>query len=514
MTFEFIHRLWLIWALPALFLLCLWGFRQRTRILAAYASERGLGAIAPPPAAFRRWIKVALLLSVLLLSILSLAGPRYGYRWKTLERRGVDLIIALDCSRSMLARDMTPSRLERAKREILDLLGKLEGDRVGLVAFAGTAFLQCPLTLDYDAFHLFLGSLSPDFLPVGGTDLAGAIETAVTAFKKGDATDKAVILITDGEATGANPLAAAKSAAEAGIKLFVIGVGETDGVPIPSAEGGFVKDRASNIVLSKLDESTLKELASVTGGKYVRSVAGDMDLDTIYQQGIRGSMAAASLGEEQTKVFENRFQWFLGLAVLLLLGELCLPMGKKSLLIIGLLLLSAPLRPAAAGPLTDALREGTAAYQAENFDASARHFTAAQLEAPENREILYNLGNAKYKGGDYEGALQAYTQALDAPDPGLKEKARYNMGNAAFKKGDLDQAIQHYEAALTLNKDDADARENLAYVKQLKENPPPKEGQQKDDKKEPGDQGQDGAQGKKDAPEKQPPPPRKHPGRK
>ncbi|MEJ2653853.1 MAG: VWA domain-containing protein, partial [Acidihalobacter sp.] len=174
--------------------------------------------------------------------------------WQKIERRGVDIVIALDCSRSMLATDIQPDRLSRAKREIYDLLAMLEGDRVGLVAFSGTAFLQCPLTIDYQAFNLFLEVLTPDYLPVGGTDLAAALRTAQGAFDPKAASEKAVILITDGENTGPDdPLQAARDAQKAGIKLFCIGVGSNDGVPVPAAEGGFKKDAAGRIVMSHLD---------------------------------------------------------------------------------------------------------------------------------------------------------------------------------------------------------------------------------------------------------------------
>lgn len=301
MTFSDMDMLWLIWAVPVLFLFCFWGLRKRNRILARYATARGLAAISPDTVASRRWIKAAMLLMVVVLGVISIAGPQYGYQWRQIEQKGVDLIIALDCSKSMLATDIQPTRLDRAKREVVDLLNLLQGDRVGLVAFSGTAFLQCPLTLDYAAFHLFLSTLTPDFLPVGGTDIGMAIETALSGFNTTDASDKAVILITDGESTGEDPLKAAKAAADAKVRLFCIGVGATDGVPIPTAGGGFAKDATGNIVLTRLDEATLKKVAVMTGGGYVRSVAGNMDLETIYTKHIRKEMEATTLSQQKKK---------------------------------------------------------------------------------------------------------------------------------------------------------------------------------------------------------------------
>ncbi len=483
MSFSNINMLWLIWAVPVMLLVCLWGFRKRKKILTEYASGKGISAISPNISPFRRWLKIILLMVVILLTAVSLAGPQYGFTWKKIDRRGVDLVIALDCSRSMLAEDIKPNRLKRAKREVLDLLGMLQGDRVGLVAFAGTAFLQCPLTLDYEGFNLFLGALNPDFLPVGGTDLAAAINTSVSAFNLEDATDKAIILITDGEATGESPLEAAKAAAKDGIKIFSIGIGAKDGAPIPSPDGGFVKDRKGNIVLSKLDEDTLKQLATVTSGAYVRSVAGDMGLDVIYKKYIRGTMKSAELGEQKSKVFENRFQWVLALAFGLFVLEILLPERKPAAIWVLVFLAAASPRPVSASELKDALRQGESAYASGNYDAAIQHFITSQLDAPEKAGIAYNLGNARYKNKDYDGAIQAYRQVLDSKDKSLKEKALYNMGNAYYKKGDFDKAIENYKTALSLDAGDQQARENLDFVKKIKKNPPKQSSQDQQNQK-------------------------------
>ena len=202
MKFSQIEMLFLIWAIPVFFLVVVYGMKTRQNILARFASSKALSAIAPEANSGRRWVKAGLVLCSLLFVCLALSGPQYGYKWQTIEQKGVDIIVALDLSRSMLATDIQPTRLDRAKREIYDLLAMLKGDRMGLVAFAGTAFLQCPLTLDYDAFNIFLNSLTPDSMPVGGTDISGAITTSLSAFDLKTTSQKAVILITDGENTG------------------------------------------------------------------------------------------------------------------------------------------------------------------------------------------------------------------------------------------------------------------------------------------------------------------------
>jgi Ca-activated chloride channel family protein len=252
----------------------------------------------------------------LILITVALSGPQYGYKWQKVERKGVDLFIAIDCSKSMLADDIKPSRLERAKREVTDLLSMLEGDRAGLVAFAGTAFIQCPLTLDYQAFHIFMNALGPDYITVGGTDINGAILTAIRGFSEKDDTDKAVILITDGESTMNDVREAVDEAKKKNVKVFCIGVGTDEGTPVPDSRGGFIKDEQGKIVLTRMDEKALETISTETGGDFVRSVAGDMDLERIYTREIRKDMEQKTLTSGRQKIWEDRFQWFLLPAVI------------------------------------------------------------------------------------------------------------------------------------------------------------------------------------------------------
>jgi Ca-activated chloride channel family protein len=468
MTFFRAEMLFFIWTVPVLLLFIFYGVRRRRDILKRYATLRSLAIIAPAKSHTRRWIKAALLMAVLLFTAVALAGPQYGFRWQEINQRGVDIVIALDCSRSMTAADIQPNRLERAKREVYDLLTMLEGDRVALVAFAGTAFLQCPLTLDYNAFNLFLNALSPDYLPVGGTNITMALETAVNSFEPESATDRAVILITDGENTGSgDPIKAAEALKEEKIKLFCIGVGSGEGVPIPEAEGGFKKDPSGQIVLSRLDETTLKQMAVITGGTYVRSVAGDMDLDAIYTDEIRRKMDAQTLTSGRKQVWEDRFQWPLALALICLAAELLLPVTRKT--IFASLFIAAttffPFHPVQANDT----RDGITAYDKGDFDAALKHFTDAQLNDPESPERLYNVAGAYYKIGDFEAAADHYRQVLEAAPDEMRPKALYNLGNAEFKRGNAKEAIGHYEAALAIDPDNRLAKENLEFVKKVLE---------------------------------------------
>ncbi len=499
MSFAEINYLFIIWAVPFILLFFLYGSRRRKRILNLFAGIRGQAAIVPQNLSLRRWIKAALILGAVLFIALALAGPQYGYVWEEIEQEGVDLVIVLDCSRSMLADDIQPNRLERAKREIYDLLALLKGDRAGLVAFAGTAFLQCPLTLDHSAFHLFLNALTPDYLPVGGTNLAEAVDKAVSAFDPKSSAEKAIILITDGEHTGrGNPAAAARKAADAGIKLFCIGVGGAEGVPLRRENGGFVKDASGRIVLSKLDEETLKTMADIGKGIYVRSVAGDMDLETIYVQEIRGKMEAVAQAGGRRQIHQNRYQWPLFLAVLLLLAERCISVVRRApspIVVVLAVLLAVP----AAGRANE-LQEGMNAYEKGAYDQAIDHFAAAQLKNPSQPELLYNLGNAYYKKGDYDAAEGQLRDALNLADPALKAKIYYNLGNIDFRKGRMKEAIENYQKALELQPDDREAKENIEFVeKVMAQKPPSSRNQSGQDEKKDEENTQQGSKGDSDS---------------
>jgi len=496
-----IEFLFLVWIIPLLMLVYWYGMKRRRGILLDFSTARSLEIIAPRTTTRLRTAKACMLLLAILWLILAMTGPKYGYSWQEIERKGIDIIIALDCSKSMLAQDIKPTRLDRAKREVYDLLTMLKGDRVGLVAFAGTAFLQCPLTLDYDAYNLFLNALTPDFLPVGGTNLSAAIYTAISGFDSKSKSEKAITLITDGENTEAgDPLKAAEDARKAGIKLFSIGVGRQDGVPIPSKEGGFKKDGAGNIILSRLDENTLKKMAVSTLGTYVRSVAGDMDLDVIYAKEIRGKMEASTLSGGRKKIWEDRYQWVLGLAIALVLMDLFIPsVGRKWSGMLSVLLVLTLLPAAAqAGPAQDGLE----AYKKGQYDRALKLFIEAQLEIPDKPELLYNLGSAYYKTGDFESAYQHYLQALKGEDQSLRQKTQYNLGNTSFRKGQMEQAVKHYESALKLDPDDGQARQNLEFVKKIiqqqQKSPPNQQGDRDKDHKNKREQNQPSESGQQE----------------
>jgi Ca-activated chloride channel family protein len=314
---------YLFWCLVPLIFFMVWGMRKKQQLTLKFCGNPLLSKLVHPGVEKRHRSKTIFVVLAILFLILALTRPRWGYQWKNLHQRGVDVIVALDVSSSMLAEDIKPNRLERAKRKISDLLDMMEGDRIGLVAFAGTSFVQCPLTLDYGAARLFLSAIDTQLIPIQGTALGNAIKTSVKAFRSQEKKSKALILITDGEDQTGKALSAAKSASDQGVKIYTIGIGGEIGAPLPnpSGTGGFRKNQQGEVILSKLDETTLQQIALETGGTYVRSVTGDIDLNTIYKDEIKKNIEKKELKSERRKIWQERFQWFIFIALIFLVAE-------------------------------------------------------------------------------------------------------------------------------------------------------------------------------------------------
>lgn len=317
-------RMFLLLLVPAL-VAAGWAVQRRRRVLlerfAGPAAKQLVSHLRP----WRRTARIALLSVGTGALIVALAGFRVGYRWENIYRRGVDIMIVLDVSRSMDARDADGSgklsRLVRAKREIVDLLDKLQGDRVGVVAFAGTAVIRCPLTNDYRTVALLLEGVDSELVSVQGTNIGEAIDLALEGFERGPGKSQAILLITDGEDHLGEVDDAARRAEAQGVRIFAIGVGRPEGAPVPAINGGFHTDRAGEVVVSRLEESALESLAVGTGGSYVRSVTGDVDLEQIYLEGIRGSVESRDFDSKRDKRWYDRFQWLVALSLFALALE-------------------------------------------------------------------------------------------------------------------------------------------------------------------------------------------------
>lgn len=301
--------------------------RRRRRRLASLIASPAWATVIPGYDARRAARRTALRVGALALIGLAIARPQWGVSWREVRQRGLDIVVVLDTSKSMLASDLRPNRLQQAKWAVRDFLRTLEGDRVGLVAFAGSSFLQCPITVDYAAFTMMLDDLYAGIIPRGGTAIEQALQTAVDSFDEHDSSDRVILLITDGEDHEGDPLQMIESLKEKKIRLYSIGVGTPAGELIPTQGGGYLKDRRGQIVKSAINEPLLEQLARETGGFYVRAAAGDFGLDRVYELGL----SALQRSEQETrlaKIYDEHFALFSIGAILLLLAEALLT-GKK-----------------------------------------------------------------------------------------------------------------------------------------------------------------------------------------
>lgn len=295
-------------------------FRRRSRL--KRFGDLGLtGRLAVSLDPGRRLAKQALLLASVALLVLGLCQPHFSKKETKVEHRGIDVMIAIDVSNSMLAKDLPPSRLEKAKLELGTLIDKLKGDRVGIVAFAGEAYIQCPLTLDRGAAKLFLSTVHPNLVSLQGTSLSSAIRTALKAFNAKEKDHKALVLLTDGEDHDGKVLEAARQAKEQGVRIFTVGIGTSEGGTIQTQEG-FKKDRGGDPVVSKLNEDLLRRVASATDGRYFRATRGELEIESLTRE-LRG-LAKKGFKSDVSVEYTEDFRWFLLPALLCLFAELAI----------------------------------------------------------------------------------------------------------------------------------------------------------------------------------------------
>ena len=326
MRFGSPEYFWLLLGIPLIVGFFIWAHQLRQGALGRFADLGLIRRLTPTSSLSRRVWKWVLFLFFFLFMTLALVRPRFGVKMEMVERRGVDVMVALDVSRSMLARDITPNRIDRAKHEIGKLIGLLKGDRVGLVIFAGESYVQCPLTLDYAAADMFLEAVSTDWIGVQGTALADAIEQATTAFRSKDRKDKVLIVLSDGESHEGDAKKAAAEAAKEGVRIYTIGLGSESGVPIPLSRAGgnvtYKKDRNGDLVLTKLNSVVLEKVALEGNGKYFHA-GTNLNLSKIYEE--IAKMEKRDLGLNRVSVYEERYQVFLTVALVLLLIEFFVP---------------------------------------------------------------------------------------------------------------------------------------------------------------------------------------------
>ena len=318
--------------IPALVLLFWHAALRRRRALERFAEASLVEKLTASVSRPARRVKAALTVAALTLALTALARPQFGTRVETVRSVGQDIVIAVDLSQSMLAEDVAPNRLERARLAILRLMRQLDGDRIGLVAFAGDAFVQSPLTVDYSAAALFLGAMTPDIVPVQGTDLGAALRVSLDALEEAREA-RVLVLVTDGEDHEESFDAEVAAATEAGVRIHTVGIGSAEGVPIPELDErgrqqGFLRDEDGTVVTTRLDEETLSRIARATGGSYVRAGAGGTAFDDLVDD-IAGASGEALDAQEITQ-FEEQYQIFLGLALVLLLVEGSIPARRRT----------------------------------------------------------------------------------------------------------------------------------------------------------------------------------------
>ena len=428
----------------------------------------------------QRFASAILIAISLALICVALARPQFGLRTEIRKGRGMDLVVALDLSRSMLARDVAPSRLERARAELNDLIDQLPGDRVGLVGFTSVAIPLCPLTVDHSALSLQLSAANPAEMPAGGTSIAEAIAAARRMLDSSpkDGGSKAILIITDGEEHVGDAARAARDAREADVEVHVAGVGSRTGEPIPliSAGGaveGYLKDRAGKTVITRLDEASLQAVASAGGGlSALPAPAGGMELGAIRAH--LAQLKKAELEERTVRVYEERYRWLLAPAfVLLLLATLWKPRRRRRrgwgassvAMALSFLLMG-------AGPLERPdpdVEAGNTALQDGRGEEAVTSYDKARGRLGGDPRLLFNRGLAQAAAGEIDDAIQDFESALaQAAEPGLRSQTNLALGNAYRAKKKLAEAITAYRQAVIADPANSAARRNLELSRAMK----------------------------------------------
>ncbi|MEO6358608.1 MAG: VWA domain-containing protein [Ferruginibacter sp.] len=461
-------------------------------------------------------LKFILIVTAFIAGVIALANPRMPQGSTMVNRSGIDVMIALDVSKSMLADDIKPNRLERAKQFIAKLIDKLPNDRIGIVVFAGRAYLQMPLTTDHSAAKMYLSSATPDVVPTQGTVIGDALKMCYNAFNTKEKKYKSVVLISDGEDHDKTAEKITRAMADEGVMINTVGIGSPEGTTIIDPATGETKtDADGHPVITRLNEEELKSIAGNGNGLYQLFTNTDETVDAMDKQ--LQSMGQRSITENSLVNFKNFFPWLLGLSLILLLTEFFISEVKKIAVVkktiikkeaaalIALLILPCLLVAQNSNTL---IKNGNDAYNKKEYDVAADNYKKAADKEPANEKAQYNLGNALYKKGNADDALQAYDAAIKSTKSKNDQSASwYNKGVSLQNNKKLPECIDAYKNALKLNPADEDARFNLqkALLQQQKQQQQ-KEQQDKDNKKPKDDKQKDKQQQEKDQQQPKPQP--------
>ena len=463
---------------------------RRHKELEKFAASHLLPILTANISPARRRLKRTLFVLGLACLFIAMARPEWGNHWVELKHRGIDILLAFDVSRSMLSPDIKPNRLQRAKLAVRDFAAKLDGDRIGLIPFAGTSFLMCPLTTDYDAFTSSLDALDTETIPKGGTNIGGVIRDALQILAK-ETNYKILVLITDGEDLSQDALAAAQLAKKEKMVIYTVGVGTKQGelIPLGDNSGKFVKDISGKFVTSRLDEKTLTALAQATGGIYVPLGTMGQGLDTIYQHKL-ALIPKEEHAQRKRKVPIERFQWPLGAALLFFCADFLVIGRRKKLNLPSIFSvgrrkqrnLTATLFLVALCAAAPARADqGLDLFQAGKYEQAANYYQE-QVKQHDSPLLQFNLGTALHKAGKDAEASKAFSKALQTDDIDLQAKSYYNQGlsqyhaGEAVKQKDLDQAItalkkaeDSFHAATHLFPSPAKQKKARRYQKQVEQ---------------------------------------------
>ncbi len=477
--FEDPIYLWLLVLIPVFALVRFITFRNQKKKLRMFGDPRLLKDLMPDVSRFRPMVKFWLLQAALALLIVMLARPQMGTKISQEKRTGIETIIALDISNSMRAEDIVPSRLDRSKMMVENLVDHFTNDKIGLIVFAGDAFVQLPITSDYVSAKMFLSSIDPSMMATQGTDIAAAIDMAMNSFTQEEGIGKAIIVITDGENHEGGALEAAEAARKKGMRVYVLGVGSTQGAPIPiPGTGDYMKDNGGNTVMSALNEDMCRQLAQAGGGAYIH-----VENNSAAQQQLDNELDKLSKKETSTTVysdFDEQFQAFGILALLLLILEICIfdrrnPLLKnislfksRRMMVIGLSFIIFPLSTSHVSAQTDRqyVRQGNKLFEAGDYANAEVAYRKAVEKNPRNPQAAYNLGNALMAQKKDSAAIEQFQSAARMEtNPLRKYQSFHNIGVICQTHKMYGDAIEAYKSALRLNPNDDETRYNLVLCK-------------------------------------------------
>ncbi len=472
---------------PALIVFFWWARKKRNVLISQFVQSRLLASLTVGVSARRQLWKNSLLTAGIALILIALARPHWDFDWEETRQQGLDIVVAVDTSRSMLATDVAPDRLTRTKLAIRDLLLATKSDRMGLVAFAGTAFLQCPLTVDREAFQQSVNILDVDIIPEGGSDVGGAIEAALNAFEKSEGTHRAIVIFTDGEDHVNRAIEAAEKAGSEGVHLFTIGVGTPGGELLkytdPRGQTVYLRDAEGNPINSRLNESLLQQIAGTANGFYLPLSSAD-SMNALYERGL----APLPRGETASRMVKNpveRYQWPLGLGIILVIAELFVSDRRRPQK--GATKPETPFWQAAivflfAGNSLMAASASTARdhYDRNEFNEAYQEYRSLQEERPEDPRLKFNAGAAAYESGRFGEAIQQFKESLRTTELDLQQQGYYNVGNSMYRQGTSElqadpnnmdvaislwtEAVNNFKSAIQLNPQDQKAAHNKAFV--------------------------------------------------